>query len=83
MNDLPPNASARLRQMLEKIPWHTPSHWYKYRCQSCNHRDWVEDIVVDVSADGTGRMPVLLCPQNAEASSSGTLPCPNKSRTPV
>ena len=23
-----------------------PSEWSKYRCRSCDHTDWVEDIVV-------------------------------------
>ena len=22
-----------------------PSEWYKYRCRSCSHSDWIEDIV--------------------------------------
>ncbi len=35
-----------------------PSEWYKYRCRSCSHADWVEDIVVDafppVEPEGAG-----------------------------
>lgn len=64
MNDLPPNAPDWLRQTLDKIPWHTPSHWYNYRCQSCDHRDWAEDIVVDAfpPTESSG-CPALLCPE--------------------
>ena len=64
MSELPPNAPDWLRQMLEEIPWHTPSHWYNYHCRSCNHRDWVEDIVVDAfPPTEPGGCPALLCPE--------------------
>ena len=40
------------------------SDWYKYRCHSCNHTDWIEDIVVDafppVEPEG---VPALFCPE--------------------
>jgi len=46
-------------------PWMSgPSDWYKYRCRSCDHTDWVEDIVVDafppVEPEG---VPALICPE--------------------
>ncbi len=47
MHELPPNAPDWLRQMMEEMPWHAPSHWYNYRCRSCDYRDWVDDIIVD------------------------------------
>jgi hypothetical protein len=28
-------------------PWTEPSEWYSYRCRSCDHTGWVEDIGVD------------------------------------
>jgi hypothetical protein len=41
-----------------------PSEWYNYCCRSCDHRDWVEDIVVDafppVEPEG---VPALMCPE--------------------
>ena len=44
-------------------PWTGPSEWYRYRCRSCNHRDWVEEIVVDAfPPDGPGDCPILECP---------------------
>ena len=45
-------------------PFTGPSDWYKYRCRSCNHTDWVEDIVVDafppVEPEG---FPAIVCPK--------------------
>ena len=47
-----------LQKMLREIPWQPASHWYNYHCRSCDHRDWVEDIIVDgFPPDGTRRMP--------------------------
>jgi len=41
-----------------------PSDWYRYRCRSCDHTDWVEDIVVDafppVEPEG---FPAIVCPE--------------------
>ena len=28
----------------DEDPWTGPSEWFRYRCRSCNHADWVEDI---------------------------------------
>ena len=28
-------------------PWIGPSTWYNYRCRTCDHVDWVEDIIFD------------------------------------
>ena len=41
-----------------------PSEWYKYRCRSCDHTDWVEDIVVDAfpPAEPEG-FPAIVCPE--------------------
>ena len=45
-------------------PWTCPSKWFRYRCRSCNHADWVEDIVVDAfPPEGPGGFPVVLCPE--------------------
>lgn len=38
----PPNDSS-----LEDRPFGGPSEWYLYRCLSCDHTEWVEDIVFD------------------------------------
>ena len=41
-----------------------PGEWYNYRCRSCDHTDWIEDIVVDafppVEPEGA---PALICPE--------------------
>jgi predicted RNA-binding Zn-ribbon protein involved in translation (DUF1610 family) len=41
-----------------------PSEWNKYRCRSCRHADWVEDIIVDafppVEPEG---FPAIECPE--------------------
>jgi len=41
-----------------------PSSWYKYHCRSCDHTDWIEDIVVDafppVEPEG---FPAIVCPE--------------------
>jgi len=53
-----------LQKMLEEIPWQPPSHWYNYRCHSCEHRDWIEDIVVDAfPPTEPGGCPALICPE--------------------
>ena len=45
-------------------PFTGPSDWYKYRCRSCNHTDWVEDIVVDAfPPDEPGGFPPIVCPE--------------------
>ena len=45
-------------------PFTGPSDWYRYRCRSCSHTDWVEDIVVDafppVEPEG---FPAIVCPE--------------------
>ena len=48
----------------EEYPWMGHSDWYKYRCRSCNHTDWIEDIVVDAfpSVEPEG-VPALICPE--------------------
>jgi len=49
-------------------PFTGPSDWYKYRCRSCNHTDWVEDIVVDAfPPDAPGGCPPLVCPECGES----------------
>ena len=41
-----------------------PSSWYKYRCRSCSHTDWVEDIVVDAFPDVEPEgFPAIVCPE--------------------
>jgi predicted nucleic acid-binding Zn ribbon protein len=41
-----------------------PSSWYKYRCRSCSHTDWVEDIVVDAFPDAEPEgFPEIVCPE--------------------
>jgi len=58
-----------------------PSHWYNYRCRSCEHRDWVEDIIVDgFPPTEPGGCPALIC-RNAVASSSEIPLLRKKSRT--
>lgn len=47
MDEPNPKHPAWLQEMLAKIPWQPPSHWYNYSCRSCDHRDWIEDIIVD------------------------------------
>lgn len=64
MDEPNPSHPPWLQEMLADIPWHAPSHWYNYRCHSCDHRDWVEDIIVDgfppTEPDGC---PALICPE--------------------
>jgi hypothetical protein len=53
--------------MLAEMPWQTPSQWYNYRCRSCEHRDWVEEIVVDAfPPTEPGGCPALICPECGE-----------------
>lgn len=41
-----------------------PSSWYKYRCLSCSHTDWIEEIVVDAFPDAEPEgFPALVCPE--------------------
>ena len=48
---------------MDERPWDGPSHWYSYRCRSCNATDWVEDIGVDAfPPTGPGGCPTLECP---------------------
>lgn len=45
-------------------PWTGPSEWYRYRCRSCNHTDWVEEIIVDAfPPNGPGNCPIVQCPK--------------------
>ena len=40
-----------------------PKTWFKYHCPSCDHADWIEDIIVDAfPPDGPGGTPILICP---------------------
>ena len=45
-------------------PFTGPSDWYSYRCRSCDHTDWIEEIVIDafppVEPEG---VPALFCPE--------------------
>ena len=45
-------------------PFTGPSDWYKYRGPSCDHADWIEEIVVDafppVEPEG---VPALISPE--------------------
>ena len=53
-----------LQKLLAERPWHSPSHWYNYHCRSCDHRDWVEDIIVDgFPPTEPGGCPILICPE--------------------
>ena len=46
----------------EELPFNVPSQWYKYRCLSCDHSLWVEDIIVDAfPPERPGGFPVILC----------------------
>lgn len=46
------------------LPFSAPSQWYKYRCLSCDHADWVEEIVVDAFPPEKPKgFPVLYCPE--------------------
>ena len=45
-------------------PWTGPSQWFNYRCRSCNHIDWVEDIgALAFPPEYPGGCAVLQCPQ--------------------
>ncbi len=45
-------------------PWTEPSEWFSYRCRSCNHTGWVEDIGVDsFPPEKHGGVPILQCPE--------------------
>ena len=45
-------------------PWTGPSEWFKYRCRSCAHTDWVEDIVVDSFPPAEpGGLAAIVCPK--------------------
>jgi len=53
-----------LKEMLREMPWHQPSEWAKYRCRSCDHADWIEDIIVDAfPPTEPGGYPALICPE--------------------
>ena len=53
-----------LKQQLQEMPWHAPSQWYNYRCRSCKHTDWIEDIIVDAfPPTEPGGFPPLDCPE--------------------
>ena len=53
-----------VKEMLRERPWATPSEWAKYRCSSCSHTDWVEDIILDAFPPAEpGGNPALLCPE--------------------
>ncbi|MBI5148343.1 hypothetical protein HZA33_01560 [Candidatus Pacearchaeota archaeon] len=51
----------------QKLPFNTPSQWYKYRCISCVYETQVEDIVVDAyffsQGCKKGVYPTLTCPK--------------------
>jgi len=48
----------------ETLPFSGPSQWYSYRCLSCDHTDWVEDIIVDAfPPERPGGFPVVYCPE--------------------
>jgi hypothetical protein len=45
-------------------PWMGQSEWFKYRCRSCDHSDWVEDIVAhSFPPEKPGGLPILYCPE--------------------
>ncbi len=53
-----------LKRMLEEMPWHGPKIWAKYRCRSCDHTDWIEDIILDgFPPSEPGGYPALICPE--------------------
>ena len=53
-----------LKEMLREMPWHGPREWAKYRYRSCDHADWIEDIIVDAfPPTEPGGRPELICPQ--------------------
>ena len=49
MNEMTPQDDQPdwLKEMLREMPWHGPREWARYRCRSCDHADWIEDIIVD------------------------------------
>ena len=48
-------------------PWIGPGTWYNYRCQTCDHVDWVEAIIFDAfPATPPSRGPLLLLPRMRE-----------------
>ena len=65
MDDPTPNNGQPqwLQEMLKEMPWQPPKVWFNYRCPSCDHTDWIEDIIVDAfPPNGPGRAPILICP---------------------
>ena len=65
MDDTTPEKSQPpwLKEMLTEMPWQPPKTWFKYHCPSCDHADWIEDIIVDAfPANGPGGTPILMCP---------------------
>jgi predicted nucleic acid-binding Zn ribbon protein len=65
MNDSRPmeDYPAWVKKMLQDRPWEAPQEWYRYRCLSCSHTHWVEDIIVDAFPPvEPGGCPELICP---------------------
>jgi len=58
------NEHANLdREGIDK-PFQGPTTWYSYRCCSCGHADWIEDIIVDAfPPTEPGGCPELICPE--------------------
>jgi hypothetical protein len=41
-----------------------PREWVKYRCRSCDHTDWIDEIIVDAfPPTEPGGFPALACPE--------------------
>lgn len=62
MND--PEAEANYLEWLQReLPWQPPRLWASYRCRSCDHTDWIEDIILDAfPPTEPGGYPALICP---------------------
>ena len=65
-------------------PWIGPSTWYNYRCRTCDHVDWVEDIIFDAfPATPPSRGPLLYCPDCGRDHFVWTNPRPQGSLSPT
>ena len=63
MNNPKHRSDAPQRRQAE-IPFQGPTTWYSYRCRSCDHADWIEDIIIDAFPPiESGGCPELICPE--------------------
>ena len=58
------NKNSNKEQEGIDIPFQGPTTWCNYRCRSCDHADWIEDIIVDAfPPTEPGGCPELICPK--------------------